>query len=120
MLYEFMKSPVPIQSRVFNLPPVNFDAETLYDLLNTEFLSSPPPILKDVQILEIKTSIEDASISKYFTGVPCHPQSVERLVKQVTEASTVTEETLIYNYTLFATCIINSLLRYINSIIKFT
>ena len=77
------------ESRVFNLPPVNFDAETLYDLLNTEFLWSPPPILQDVQISEIKTSIEDSSISKYFTGVPCHSQSVERLVKQVTEASKV-------------------------------
>ena len=32
--------------RKFELPPINFEAQSLYDLLNTDFVWSPPPPMK--------------------------------------------------------------------------
>jgi len=73
--------------RLFAVPPVNLKANSLYELLDTNFVWSPPPILRHVSLSELRASVEDATVSSFFAGVPCHSQSVERAVKIVSESS---------------------------------
>ena len=59
----------------------------MYDLLNTDFVWSPPPILSTITLNEIEMAIQEVTVSSLFAGIPCHSQAVERTVKLVSESS---------------------------------
>ena len=73
----------PQAVRQFAVPPINLDATDYYDLIcwfdgSTDITS--PPVLRDIVTGDI------AQLPRSFS-FPCHTQSVERMIRVVTEAS---------------------------------
>jgi len=76
------------QPRKFVLPQLNTAADELFELLNTNDVWSPPPVLLDVCPLDLQIAVTNGTVEKYCDGIPCHSQAVERNVRLVSEAST--------------------------------
>lgn len=74
--------------RLFQLPKVNLNASTYYDLLNWQENITEPPIIKSVSEENLRLFVEQKRDEEFkLLRLPCHTQAVERAVKAVTEAS---------------------------------
>ena len=75
--------------RVFEVPPLNFQAEDYIDLISwQDCIITEPPITKTVTDDDLQNFISNRdSPAIDFPRFPCHTQAVERCVKSVTEAS---------------------------------
>lgn len=66
--------------RVFKPPQINFDAEDHIDMIDWQSTSvTEPPLVTDISLEELSGRVE--------FRIPSHTQAVERIVKEVTEAS---------------------------------
>jgi len=72
--------------RKFSLPQLNFQAENYFDLIDFEEGLSMPPCLSNTDFSNASIH-ELRSTCSFLRHVPCHSQSVERIVKIVTSAS---------------------------------
>ena len=92
MIKKIREGPGPIMERgktirSFKTPLVNWDAETLEELIDwgKEPLTEPPiTIGTPIAVLEQQALFGEGL---EFPVVPCHAQAVERMVKLVTKAS---------------------------------
>ena len=92
MIKKIREGPGPIMERgktirLFRTPLVNWDAETLEELIDwrQEPLTEPPiTIGTPIAVLEQQALFGQGL---EFPVVPCHTQAVERMVKLVTKAS---------------------------------
>lgn len=74
--------------RVFKPPQINFDAEDYIDLINWQSTEvTEPPLITDFSSEEIELIVESGSSDRKEFKIPSHTQAVERVVKEVTEAS---------------------------------
>lgn len=76
--------------REFKVPPINFDAQEYFDLVDWQSVElTEPPIIKNVSDDKLSEMIlhipDEIDILKF----PCHTQAVERHIKLVTEASSL-------------------------------
>ena len=73
--------------RVFEVPPLNFQAEDYIDLINwQDCIITEPPFTKTVTDDDLQNFISNRdSPAIDFPRYPCHTQAVERCVKSVTE-----------------------------------
>lgn len=82
------RSAKPKRLRLFQLPEVNFNASTYYDLLDWQENITEPPILKSVTEENLRLFVAQKGEGELnLLRLPCHTQAVERAVKAVTEAS---------------------------------
>lgn len=73
---------------MFEVPQINFEANSYIDLINWQQNFYYPPILRYVTDEEINKIIEShGNENLLFFKLPCHTQAVERSVKTVTEES---------------------------------
>ena len=75
--------------RCFEVPPLNFDAEEYFDMIDWQkCVVTEPPVTKSIsdEDLELLVRNEETAVVE-FPRFPCHTQAVERCVKGVTEAS---------------------------------
>ena len=75
--------------RDYCLPSVNFNANTVLDLLDAKVIWTPPPLLQSLSTNEIEEAIEENSLKSVCQGIPCHSQSVERHVKLISDVAKV-------------------------------
>lgn len=76
------------QLPLFQIPTINFNASSYFDLLNWEETITEPPILKSVNEENLRLFIEEENNGGIeLLHLPCHTQAVERAVKAVSEAS---------------------------------
>ena len=83
--------------RKFKIPVINFDANDYVDLIswhNCEIIE--PPMIQQFEEDELRHLVEitsenctETDLPIKFSQFPCHTQAVERMVKLVTEASSV-------------------------------
>ena len=74
--------------RLFKVPQLNFGAKTYVDIINWQDTKiTEPPLTKQMTNEEIDININRKE-KILFNLYPCHTQSVERMIKEVTEAST--------------------------------
>lgn len=74
--------------RVFEVPQINFDANSYIDLINWQQNYFDPPILGHITNQEINEVIESqGDLNLIYLRLPCQTQAVERSVKIMTEAS---------------------------------
>lgn len=79
--------------RTFKTPKLNFNASEYYNMINWEDsnikAACSPPVLAHATIEEISNFIKERKhpVINEILSFPCHTQSVERVVKCVTEAS---------------------------------
>jgi len=85
-LYEVASESCPL-IRKFTLPKVNFDAETLLELLDPCSLWSPPPALCGFSTNEVRENSHTNALFDFCNSFPCHSQAVERAVKLVSQSS---------------------------------
>lgn len=80
--------------RKFELPPLNFNSTSCYNLINLNNVEiTVPPMLSNLNV-ETLEHLYESDEGIQISRIPCHSQAVERCVKLVTEgASSVTEET---------------------------
>ena len=79
------KSPATI--RQFRVPRLNFGAEDYIDLVDWITVEKcDPPMLKNISDSQLQAYVDNSS-SLDLPNFPCHTQSVERVIKLVTEAS---------------------------------
>lgn len=82
------RSAKPQRLRLFQLPEVNFNASTYYDLLDWQENITESPILKSVTEENLRLFVAQKGEGELnLLRLPCHTQAVERAVKAVTEAS---------------------------------
>ena len=73
---------------MFEVPKINFDANSYFELINWQQNYFDPPILRHITNQEISEVIESqGGLNLIYLKLPCHTQAVERSVKIVTEAS---------------------------------
>ena len=72
------------QSRVFRVPPLNWEAESYDEIVSLAGHVTEPPVTRQMTEQELQSARDDPPTLPEF---PCHSQSVERCVKMVTEAS---------------------------------
>lgn len=80
----------PMQGiRVFNIPPLNFNATDYIDIIDwQQAVVTEPPLTVHVAEDELEMFVASRQVPVIdFPNFPCHTQSVERCVKVVTEAS---------------------------------
>lgn len=79
----------PNKIRKFSLPKLNFSATDYTKLINWNKCSiTEPPVLSHVQDEDLQLLVlEQHEDLKEMLKFPCHTQSVERMIKLVTEAS---------------------------------
>ena len=65
-------------------PPINCNASSLVDLIDWTDSVYEPPLTCDLTTTQVKRFIDDPMRVPLW---PCHAQSIERFVKQVTEAA---------------------------------
>jgi hypothetical protein len=75
--------------RVFEVPPLNFDARDYIELIDWRACSlSEPPATKSLSDDDLEGFVRSGETPVIqFPRFPCHTQAVERCVKAVTEAS---------------------------------
>ena len=75
--------------RNFQVPDLNLDATTYYDMINwQECQLTEPPITVRLSDDEVsKFALGDSQTVDFIQHFPCHTQAVERAIKLVTEAS---------------------------------
>ena len=79
--------------RLFQIPKINFQAQTYYQAINWQGSSDAvaydsPPMLKNLSSEEVDAWATEESPEKYpLLKIPCHSQAVERHVKLVSDAS---------------------------------
>lgn len=77
-----------ITKRVFKPPKVNFDADDYIDIIDWQSTSvTEPPLISDLSKQEIQLIVETGTSERKEFKIPSHTQAVERIVKEVTEAS---------------------------------
>jgi hypothetical protein len=76
--------------RCFEVPPLNFNAEEYFDMVDwEECVLTEPPVTQSISDEELQSFVHSCqSAIVEFPRFPCHTQAVERCVKAVTEAST--------------------------------
>lgn len=73
--------------RCFKVPPINFDATDYTDLIDWQLSHiSEPPLTRNITDEDIEHHIINRS-KMTFEAFPCHTQAVERIVKEVSDAS---------------------------------
>lgn len=77
------------ERRQFKVPKINFEADHYTQIINWDVVDiTEPPLLKNLTDVELHSLVESPDlVEKLCPKYPCHTQSVERLVKLVTEAS---------------------------------
>lgn len=73
--------------RSFKVPPIKFDAENYFDMIEWQDDITEPPLTKEISESHIAELIKSQEAYQGITDIPCHTQAVERLIKLVTEAS---------------------------------
>ena len=75
--------------RRFCVPPLKFDANEYYDLVDWQALDlTEPPVTKNMTDIVLRDMIAAKDTPEVlFPRFPCHTQAVERCIKLVTEAS---------------------------------
>lgn len=74
--------------RKFQIPPLNFEAQSYSELIDWQTNLSAPPLLSTVTTEECMLAIKSSEVPILeFPDLPCHTQAVERCVRLVTEAS---------------------------------
>lgn len=75
--------------RTFQIPPLNFQAEYYYEMINWQTAkTTEPPCTTKFSNDELKNLIQTGdAFESQFNSIPCHTQAVERTIKLVTEAS---------------------------------
>jgi len=76
--------------RIFEIPPLNFQADDYIDLIDWQQCSplTEPPVMKSMSDAELEGLVRSNETTAVdFPHFPCHTQAVERCVKAVTEAS---------------------------------
>lgn len=75
--------------RVFEVPPLNFEATDYFELIDWQLCAiTEPPILKSLSDDDLQRFIHNGTTTAVtFSRFPSHTQAVERCVKAVTEAS---------------------------------
>jgi len=75
--------------RNFLSPVVNFEASDYTELIDwANCKLSTPPMMENISIESLKELLNTKVITEFeFINFPCHTQSVERIVKLVTESS---------------------------------
>lgn len=73
--------------RRFKVPPIKFDAENYFEMIEWQDDITEPPLTKDLSEREIEELIKLQKAYQGLSDIPCHTQAVERLIKLVTEAS---------------------------------
>lgn len=74
--------------RVFKPPQVNFEAKDYIDLIDWQSTTvTEPPLLMNLSTEELDLIVETGTSDRKEFKIPSHTQAVERIVKEVTEAS---------------------------------
>lgn len=74
--------------RVFKPPQINFDAEDYIDLIDWQSTTiTEPPLISSFSKEEIESIVHLGNSDRKEFKIPSHTQAVERIVKEVTEAS---------------------------------
>lgn len=66
---------------------INFDAEEYTELVNMNDFKTEPPLIKDLNNIEVIAFIENHDVNNPIFKFPCHTQAVERCVKEVSNKS---------------------------------
>ena len=73
--------------RIFQVPPLNFNAKDYIDLIDWQQSKiTEPPLTRHMTEEDIASHIANQSRIT-FEKFPCHTQAVERMIKEVTDAS---------------------------------
>ena len=73
--------------RCFKVPPINFDATDYTHLIDWQLSHiSEPPLTRTITDEDIEHHIINRS-KMTFEAFPCHIQAVERIIKEVSDAS---------------------------------
>lgn len=73
--------------RRFKVPPIKFNAQNYFDMIEWQDDITEPPLTKDISETQLEELIKSQEAYQGLTDLPCHTQAVERLIKLVTEAS---------------------------------
>lgn len=74
--------------RIFKPPQINFNAKDYIDMIDWQTTSvTEPPLVTDMSLEELQLIAETGKSGRVEFTIPSHTQAVERIVKEVTEAS---------------------------------
>lgn len=79
--------------RIFKASQISFDAKDYIDMIDWQSTlvtePPPPPLVTDVSLEKLESIVETGTSGRVEFRIPSHFQAVERIVKEVTEASSM-------------------------------